>query len=380
MPTKVISKVVVPDVVLNAYKPVLSSGWEIGVAGWAVAIWLWVVAGFIANLPFGLKGDIDEAFSNLVPIFVGGSVTLVVVTMLVRFRAPKATALSEALLGSALALFLLLGVASIVLGVIGLFVAFTESGASAIFTSLMEHVAGIVLGLVLIVWSLGEMAALSRSAPPSSGLKGLDKLVPSGVLNRSELSNSWEFVALGWMVAVWVYSVGNFSDGTSADLGVALFVLVVGGPLAVLAITLTARMRGASQGGELGRWCLDAALVLAVALGVLIIVFGVIDFFKAFTYSGVDTVVAALIGAVAGIVLGALTIIWSLGEIAMVRDLVPGQTFAVPGAVPGTSTMAPPPPPAPASPAPAPAPPPVTAPTTESFPVVPPPPSPPAES
>jgi hypothetical protein len=132
------------------------------VAGWAVSLCLLIASGLIADLSSGFKGGIDAAFSNVGGIFIGGMVTVVVVTLVVRLRAAQSEPLSLMLFSVAFALFVLIGALAIVLGIIGFFVAFTDSGVSAIVDSLFQHVAGFVLGVTVIIWSIGEAAALGR--------------------------------------------------------------------------------------------------------------------------------------------------------------------------------------------------------------------------
>ena len=95
-----------------------------------LSVCLLIASGLITDLSSGFKGGIDAAFPYSVgAVFLGGMVLVVVVTL------------------------------------VGFFVAFTDSGVGAIVDSLVQHVAGTVLGVTLIIWSIGDAAALSRSAP-----------------------------------------------------------------------------------------------------------------------------------------------------------------------------------------------------------------------
>ena len=362
MPTKDISKVLVPDAVLNLYKPALTSAWGIAVAGWALAICLYIAGSIVIGLSYSLKYTINAAFASTDAIFIGGVVTVVAVTAVVRLGGPSANGLSHTLIGSALVLFALLGAVAIVFGVLGIFVAFDDHGFSGIFEALVSHVAGIVLGLVAIIWSYGEIAALSKSAKAQGepGSKGLDKLVPSAILGRPELASSWELVLVGWMVAIWLYSIAALPAAPTSDLGAALSVLIAGGPAGIVAITIVARVR-AAQRSDLAHLSLDAALVLTIPLGLVLIVFSIIAFFKAFSYSPFGVVIGSWGLCAAGLVLGVITVAWAFGEIAVLRNFTPGQTFAAPGGVQGSSPIAPSP-----IPPPPPPPPTVAPPTTDS--------------
>lgn len=395
MPNKTLSRALLPDSLFGSSKHLSSSIWELAVAGWALAVWLWVAGWLIAALSVSFKYGISYLSTYPLFFFVGLPVTVLAVTAVARLRKHRANDLSLTLLGVALGLFALLGALGIVVGVIGIFVSLTLSGGDTIFTFLVQHVGIVVLGAALIVWALGELAVLSKAAPEGTGSVAvtagnsrvvLTWLVPKPLQERAELASTWELSVLGLMLTVWLFAIGALSQSFLGDLGTANYVLVVGGPVGVALITAIARLR-APQTSDLGRFCIDGALLLALLLGPLLILLCVVDFFKILDQHGFGTVVGLLVGLAAALVMAVLTMAWALGELGALRGVLPGTLVvtevAIPATVSGPTTTTPPggaplvtPPPPPPPPSP-----PSAQPTaTNVLPTVPPPIVPPAEA
>ncbi len=159
--------------------------------------------------------------------------------------------------------------------------------------------------------------------------KGLSQFLPDAVLNayRPLLSVAVELAAAAYMVAVWLVVIGwlivgfsvsfqNGVEGVFAGSSYA-FALV---PIVIVALTLATRMRGPASDAR-GRGLLDTALTLAFGLSLLFIVMGIVGFFASFGDNGFATVVADLLTHVADVVLGVLGVVWSLSEIAKLRQL-----------------------------------------------------------
>lgn len=329
MQDKTLSRVLVPDLALTSYRPALSSTWELAIAGWAVALWLVVIGALVVSLSAGFQAGIDSAFNNVDILFVGGAATVITATAVARLRRkPAAGALNMLTIG--LALFALLGALGVVLGAIGFFVAFWAHGGSTVFYLVVQHLGGIVLGITAIVWALGELANLSRPDPGTPAARVYAKVWGAPARTKRQLASNWEIVVAGWMVASWLYTIAAFTQGAVPDLGAAITVLLLGGPIGVGAITLVARFRPAT--GPTGAFCRDLALLLGAALGVALVVVGIIDLVKSFGLVGAGTVAGFFLWSVAGIVMGVLTFAWAFGEIAVLRNILPGGTAVVGGA------------------------------------------------
>jgi len=341
VPNKTLSRVVLPDAVLNFSRPGWPIAWGVAVAGWAVSVCLLIASSLIVDLSSGVKGGIDGAFTNVPAIFVGGMVTVVVVTFILRLRAARSDKLTVMLFSLALGLFALIGAVAVVLGVIGLFVALTDSGLDNILLSLFQHLGGLVLGAVLILWSFGEWAVLSRVTPAAltgvaivdgkvAGLQDFSQVIPPSITGRKELKSTWEIAVAGFMVAALLFAVGAITEGIVTDVAVALPMLLLGGPVAVAVVTYVARLRNPDS-GPLGRACIDLAVLLALALG--LIVFAVICFLKALSYNGFGNVVGGLVWGVSAGVMGALIVVWSMVELAVLRGLAGGPTITMAGVI-----------------------------------------------
>lgn len=338
MPDKTLSKVVVPDVILNSYRPLLARTWDLAIAGWAVALWVYCIGSLIIRISFSFKYGITFSFSNVPVILLGTAVTIVAATAVSRRRDGAGTS-GGPLLGSAFVLFAGLGALAIVVGVIGFFVSFSLP-ASKLATA-VQNLAGVIMGLVVIIWALGEMASRPKATAGAKGGKGLEGLVegfegtnleglvPTALSSRKETASSWEIVALGWVVAVWVYGLDAlFSQAASTAEHAALGLLVLGGPIAVFGLTVAVRLR-AAQSNPMGRFCLDLAMLLASAFGPTLAVVGVIEFIHAFTINGFGNVVGTLVESVAAVLIGLLILLWGLGEIGFIRNLGAATTATV---------------------------------------------------
>ncbi len=158
----------IPGQVHEAHRPFASSGWEVAVLMYTVALWLtvigWLVYGFSVGFHYGLGG----LFVDGPLLLVGSAVSVVTVTLVVRLQGPHADHLARQLLDASLTLFFLLGLLFIVIGIIGFFAAFTDGGFGSLVYDLFLHLADVAVGVLVIVWALGEIATLKNSAPSES--------------------------------------------------------------------------------------------------------------------------------------------------------------------------------------------------------------------
>jgi hypothetical protein len=158
----------------------------------------------------------------------------------------------------------------------------------------------------------------------------LSRFLPTTPIgNRARgYSHGWELAGLGYAVAIWLYVLGylivalaNLPGGFRHDVEIVFGRgLLIAAPATITAITLAARRRDRATDAE-GDWLLDAALTLAVPLGALFVLAGVVGFLAAFGDFG-DSASGAfyeLLVQLAGIVLGAVATVWALGELAAMR-------------------------------------------------------------
>ena len=142
-------------------------------------------------------------------------------------------------------------------------------------------------------------------------------------------AHGWEMAAMGYAVAIWLYVLGylivalaNLPGGFRQDLEVIFSRnLLLAAPATVTAITLAARRRDRALDAD-GRWLIDAALTLAVPLGALFVLAGVVGFLAAlgdFGTTASGTLYDLLIH-LAGIVLGAVAGLWALSELAAMQQ------------------------------------------------------------
>ncbi len=146
-------------------------------------------------------------------------------------------------------------------------------------------------------------------------------------------AHGWELAAIGYAIAIWLYVLGylivalaNLSGGFRQDLEVIFSRnLLLAAPATVTAITLAARRRDRAL-DEDGRWMIDAALALAVPLGALFVLSGVVGFLAAlgdFGESASGTLYDLMIH-LAGVVLGAVASLWALAELNAMQQ--PAET------------------------------------------------------
>lgn len=98
-------------------------------------------------------------------LFVSAAVSVVALTLVARLHAPQTNELGRQMLDAALTLFLALGLLSVVIGIIGFFAAFTDTGVGVLVDDLFLHLADIAIGVLAIVWALGELATLKSAVP-----------------------------------------------------------------------------------------------------------------------------------------------------------------------------------------------------------------------
>ena len=152
----------IPGQVHEAHRPFASIGWEVAALMYAVALWLTLIGelvyGFSVSFHVGLQG----LFVDGPWLLVGAAVSVVTVTLVTRLQGPHADHLGRLLLDAALTLFFLLGLLAVVIGVIGFFAAFTDSGFGPLVYDLFLHLADIAVGILVAVWALGEVAVLGH--------------------------------------------------------------------------------------------------------------------------------------------------------------------------------------------------------------------------
>jgi hypothetical protein len=167
MSNKGLSKFI-PNAVLDAYKPVLGNGWETAAALYVAALWLSFIGSLIVNFSFDFRTG-TATLAGTPEIALLTAVSIVVLTLVIRARAPHSNAKGIWLLDAALTLFFVLGIVAIVLGVIGVFASFGNGSFSTVLGGILYEIAGIGLGIVAVVWSLSELGGL-RSYEPATGV------------------------------------------------------------------------------------------------------------------------------------------------------------------------------------------------------------------
>ena len=156
----------------------------------------------------------------------------------------------------------------------------------------------------------------------------LSQFLPKTSTRVRSTAHGWELAAFGYAVAIWLYVLGylivalaNLPGGFRQDLEVVFSRnLLLAAPATVTAITLAARRRDRPLDAD-GHWLIDAALSLAVPLGALFVLAGVVGFLAAlgdFGTSASGTFYDLLIH-LAGIVLGAVASLWALSELAAMQ-------------------------------------------------------------
>jgi len=182
----------IPNQVHQAHRPFASSGWEVAAVAYIVAIWLSVIGSLILGFSISFHAGVEGLFLGSPLLFIGAPLTIVVLTLVARLHGPQANELGRRLMDIALTLFFLLGVLSTVIGVIGFFAAFGDTGFGPVVDDMFSHLADIALGAVAIVWSLGEIGALGNLPPAApvavdSARMG-DTIMPTGPVETSPYS------------------------------------------------------------------------------------------------------------------------------------------------------------------------------------------------
>jgi hypothetical protein len=169
----------IPSQVHEAHRPLLSCGWEMAALSYMVAVWLSFIGSLVLGFSISFHAGVSGLFLGSSLLFIGAPVTVVALTLVARWHGPNTDHLGRQLLDAALTLFLLLGALLIVIGIIGFFAAFTDSGIGTIVDDLLLHLADIAIGVLAVVWALGEIAALNH-------LPALDETAPGSTVEEAE--------------------------------------------------------------------------------------------------------------------------------------------------------------------------------------------------
>ncbi len=153
---------IIPTQVHHVHRPFVASGWEIAALSYMVAVWLSVIGSLVLGFSISFHTGVVGLFLGSPLLFIGVPVTVVALTLVARLHGPQATGLGRQMMDAALTLFFLLGVLSVVIGIIGFFAAFTDTGIGSLIDDLFLHLADIAFGVLGIVWALGEIATLGN--------------------------------------------------------------------------------------------------------------------------------------------------------------------------------------------------------------------------
>jgi hypothetical protein len=156
----------IPSQVHEAHRPLLSCGWEMAALSYMVAVWLGVIGSLVLGFSISFHTGVSGLFLGSSLLYIGAPLSVVALTLVARLRGPHATRLGRELLDAALTLFFLLGALLVVIGIIGFFAAFTDSGFGPLIDDLLLHLADVAVGVLAIVWALGEIATLKSSPGP----------------------------------------------------------------------------------------------------------------------------------------------------------------------------------------------------------------------
>jgi hypothetical protein len=161
----------IPGQVHEAHRPFASSGWEVAALMYAVALWLSLIGDLVYGFSLSFHVGLQGLFADGPWLLVGAAVSVVAVTLVTRLQGPHADHLGRQLLDAALTLFFLLGLLAVVIGTIGFFYAFTDSGFGPLVYDLFLHLTDIAVGVLVAVWALGEIGALGRHGPEPANLE-----------------------------------------------------------------------------------------------------------------------------------------------------------------------------------------------------------------
>ncbi|HTT90595.1 MAG TPA: hypothetical protein VMF65_13670 [Acidimicrobiales bacterium] len=169
----------IPSPVHEAHRPLLSCGWEMAALSYMVAVWLSFIGSLVLGFSISFHAGVSGLFLGSSLLFIGAPVTVVALTLVARLHGPNTDHLGRQLLDAALTLFFLLGALLIVIGIIGFFAAFTDSGIGTVVDDVLLHLADIAIGVLAVVWALGEIAALNHLPP-------LDETAPGSTVEEAE--------------------------------------------------------------------------------------------------------------------------------------------------------------------------------------------------
>jgi hypothetical protein len=150
----------IPGEVHEAHRPVATSAWELAALSYMIAIWLSVIGSLILGFSISFHTGLGGIFLGGPSLFVGAAVSVVALTLVARLHGRQTNELGRQMLDAALTLFFALGLLSVVIGIIGFFAAFSDSGFGVLIDDLFLHLADIAIGVLAIVWALGEIAHL----------------------------------------------------------------------------------------------------------------------------------------------------------------------------------------------------------------------------
>jgi hypothetical protein len=162
----------IPSQVHEAHRPLLSCGWEMAALSYMVAVWLGVIGSLVLGFSISFHAGLSGLFVGGSLLYIGAPLSVVALTLVARLHGPDATRLGRDLLDGALTLFFLLGALLVVIGIIGFFAAFTDSGFGVLIDDLLLHLADIAIGILAIVWALGEIATLKSRPLPDLDASG----------------------------------------------------------------------------------------------------------------------------------------------------------------------------------------------------------------
>lgn len=157
----------IPNAVLDAYKPALADGLEMAAFLFMVATWLAVIGNFIYDFSISFDTGLDSFWAGGNTLFISLPVVLVALTIVYRRQAPQASPRGLWLLDASVTLAFLFGLLAIVAGAIGIFSSFANNGFGGVVGDIFFHVADIALGVVVVIWSLNELAAIRKYEPAS---------------------------------------------------------------------------------------------------------------------------------------------------------------------------------------------------------------------
>jgi hypothetical protein len=162
----------IPNQVHEAHRPLRSCGWEMAALSYMVAVWFGVIGSLVLGFSISLHAGVSSLFLGSSLLYISAPLSVVALTLVARLQGPHASRLGRELLDAALTLFFLLGALLVVIGIIGFFAAFTDNGFGPLIDDLFLHLADIAIGVLAIVWALGEIAMLKARPVADAGTSG----------------------------------------------------------------------------------------------------------------------------------------------------------------------------------------------------------------